>query len=72
MPDEKIFRVVLIEQQSFHVDIIATSASEAMRKVRSRLKDPEDPIQPIEDSNLNMGYEVEDAYEITRDIADLE
>jgi len=43
-----------------------------MDKVRARLSDPEDPIQPIEDYRYNTGYQVEDAIKINRADADLE
>jgi hypothetical protein len=72
MTNQKVFRVVLIEQQGFHVDVIAQDPTEAMAKVRARLLDPNDDISPIEDYRFNAGYQVEDAVEINPDVADLE
>jgi hypothetical protein len=72
MPDKKVFRVLIGEQQGFYVDTEAASAAEAMDKIRARLKDPNDDIQPIEDTTLYEGYRVEDAMEIKREDADLE
>jgi hypothetical protein len=72
MTDKKVFRVLIGEQQGFYVDTEAASADEAMEKIRARLRDPNDDIQPIEDSSCYEGYQVEDAIEIRREDANLE
>jgi hypothetical protein len=72
MADKKVFRVYLTELFSSYVDTEATSADQAMRKIRGRLDDRNDPIQPIEDDRYYAGYQVDRAAEIDRDIADLE
>ena len=72
MPDTKVFRVLIGEQLAFYVDTEARSASEAMEKVRARLRDSKDDVQPIEDYGAYQGYQVEDAIEIKREDADLD
>lgn len=72
MPEKKVFRVLIGEQQGFHVDTEAASAAEAMDIVNARLDDPNDDVQPIEDNSHYQGYQVEDAIEIKREDADLE
>ena len=72
MPNTKVFRVLIGEQQSFYVDTEAMSAVEAMEKVRARLRDPNDDVTPIEDNGAYQGYQVEGAIEIKREDADLE
>jgi hypothetical protein len=72
MTETKVFRVLLGEQQGFYVDTEANSADEAMDKIRARLRDPDDAIEPIEDNRSYEGYQVEDAVEIARESADLE
>ena len=72
MADQKVFRVLIGEQQGFYVDTEATSAADAMEKIRARLKDPNDDIQPIEDNSAYEGYQVEDAIQIKREDANLE
>jgi hypothetical protein len=72
MPNTKVFRVLIGEQQSFYVDTEAMSADEAMEKVRARLLDPHDDVQPIEDNGAYQGYQVEDAMEIDREDANLD
>lgn len=72
MADQKVFRVLIGEQQGFYVDTKAASAADAMEKIRARLKDPNDDIQPIEDNSTYEGYQVEDAIEIKREDANLE
>jgi hypothetical protein len=72
MPEKKVFRVLIGEQQSFYVDTEAASADEAMDIIKARLRDPNDDLQPIEDNSCYDGYQVEDAIEIKREDADLE
>jgi hypothetical protein len=72
MSDTKVFRVLIGEQQGFYVDTEAASAAEAMDIIRARLNDPNDDLQPIEDSSCYEGYQVEDAVEIRREDAELE
>ena len=72
MADKKVFRVFIGEQFAFCVDTEANSAQEAMDKIRTRLLDPSDDIQPIEDNSGYEGYKVENAAEIPREKADLE
>ena len=54
------------------MDTEANSADEATDKIRARLRDPDDAIEPIEDNRSYEGYQVEDAVEIARESADLE
>lgn len=72
MTEKKVFRVLIGEQQTFYADTEANSADEAMEKIRTRLQDPHDDMQPIEDNSGYEGYKVEDAVEIPREKADLE
>jgi len=72
MPETKVFRVLIGEHLGFYVDTEAMSADEAMEKVRARLRDPSDHIQPLEDDSAYQGYQVEDAIEIKREDADLD
>jgi len=72
MTNLKVFRVTIIEQQGFHVDVLAENAAVAMSAVRRRLHDPADAITPIADSYSNTGFQVEDATEIDPQDADLE
>ena len=72
MADKKVFRVFIKEQQTFYVDTEANSADEAMENIKTRLQDPNDHIQPIEDNGGYEGYKVEDAAEIPREKANLE
>lgn len=67
----KVFRVLLGERQGFYVDTEATSADEAMDKIRARLRDPNDAVEPIEDNSSYEGYQVEDVIEIPRNESDL-
>lgn len=68
----KVWRVHLTEEFGYHVDVEAENREEAMTKVRSRLNDPNDDVQPVEDDGYHEGYVVQDAEEISRDVADLE
>jgi hypothetical protein len=72
MTNQKVFRVLIGEQQGFYFDTEAASAVEAMEKIRARLKDPNDYVRPIEDTSCYEGYQVEDAIEIRREDANLE
>lgn len=72
MEEKKVFRVLIGETQGFYVDTEAVSVDDAIDKVRARLRDPQDVVQPIEDNSSYEGYVVEDAREIKRQDAHLE
>ena len=72
MPNNKVFRVLIVEKLGFYVDTEATTAADAIKIVRARLQDPNDDVTPIEDDSAYEGYQVEDAIEMAREDADLD
>jgi hypothetical protein len=72
MQEKKVFRVLIGERQGFFVDTEAESVDDALARVRARLRDPEDDVQPIEDNSSYEGYVVEHAVEINRSDAQLD
>jgi len=73
MSNKKVFRVYLSERRhGFVVDIEADSASKAMAKVRQRLDDPNDYVEPLEYPDAYTEFVVDDAEEIDREDADLD
>ena len=77
MDDSKFFRVRISDTQGRCidvVDVVAESSEAAMKKIRTHVLvlDPtNDFTQPIEDDSADTGYQVEDAIEIGRAIAEL-
>lgn len=69
----KVFRVFISETQGFYHDIEASTSGEAMEKVRASFRGEanSEDIQPIEDSSVYTGYQVDDAIEIRREDSDL-
>ena len=69
----KVFRVLISETQGFYHDIEAACEEDAMEQVRASFKGEanSEDIQPIEDSSVYTGYQVDDAVEIPREDSDL-
>lgn len=69
----KVFRVLISETQGFYCDIEANTSDETMERVRASFKGEagSEDIQPIEDSSVYTGYQVDDATEISRNDSDL-
>ena len=57
-PTGYIYRVALVDVQSFYVDVMATSITEAMEKVSVGMKRPS--FAPIADETNYRGYRIED------------
>jgi len=67
MTENKTYRVLITETESFYVDVTAQDAQEACQKVRDGINRDTNPMIPEVDDTYYEGYQVQDAIEMVGD-----